>query len=247
MKHGKCHIGTSGWNYPHWKGTFYPKGLKGKEEFGYYSRHFHTVEINNSFYRLPSDGTVAAWYDNAPEGFVYALKASRYITHLKKLKTDTDSLDRFLAMAAGLKEKQGPLLFQLPPRWPRNTDRLAAFLDALPAGQRYVFELRDESWYHPEVYGLLSAAGCAFCIYELGGHRSPTEVCADFVYIRLHGPGDKYQGSYTNSQLRGWAKRCRHWMAEGRDVYIYFDNDQAGYAAFNAATLQDMLAGHTKG
>lgn len=246
MKKGKCYIGTSGWKYKHWKGTFYPEGLKDKEEFAYYCRHFRTVEINNSFYRLPAPATFTAWRDQAPAQFVYAVKASRFITHLKKLKADKTSLQLFLSGAARLHEKEGPLLFQLPPRWHRNAERLRDFLEALPAGHRYTFEFRDPTWYSPDIYELLKAANCAFCIYELAGHQSPMEITADFVYIRLHGPGGKYQGRYTPSQLQAWARRCRHWMAEGKDVYVYFDNDQAGYAAFNAAELQDMLMDRQK-
>jgi len=243
MKKGAYYIGTSGWKYKHWKGTFYPEGLKDKEEFDYYSRCFRTVEINNSFYRLPAAATFTAWRRKSPAGFTYAVKASRFITHLKKLKADKESLDLFLSRAGHLEEKEGPVLFQLPPGWQKNAERLEAFLAGLPEGPRYVFEFRNETGYSPDIYELLRNANAAFCIYELGGHQSPMEVTADFIYIRLHGPGNKYQGRYTSSQLQAWARRCRRWMAEGRDVYVYFDNDQAGYAAFNAAELQDMLAG----
>lgn len=244
MKKGKSYIGTSGWKYKHWKGTFYPEGLKDKEEFDYYVQRFNTVEINNSFYRLPTAATFAGWMNKAPASFVYAVKASRYITHLKKLKVDKDSLDLFFSRAAHLEKKEGPILFQLPPRWRLNLERFRSFLAALPKGHRYVFEFRETGWYNQEVYDEMKKYNCAFCIYELAGHQSPLTVTANFVYIRLHGPGaHKYQGSYSKTQLNTWAKRCSKWMEEGKDVYIYFDNDEQGYAAFNAFTLGEMLSG----
>lgn len=243
MKKGKLHIGTSGWKYKHWKGTFYPEGLKDKDEFNYYAQHFNTVEINNSFYRLPEIATFEAWGHKAPVSFVYAVKVSRYITHLKKLKVDKDSLDLFFSRTAHLGKKEGPLLFQLPPRWRLNLERFKHFLAALPAGRRYVFEFREPGWYNREVYDEMAKYNCAFCIYELAGHRSPIMVTSDFVYVRLHGPGaNKYQGSYSKRQLNAWAKRCNTWLDEGKDVYIYFDNDEKGYAAFNALTLARILS-----
>jgi uncharacterized protein YecE (DUF72 family) len=241
MKKGKIYIGTSGWHYKHWKGTFYPADIKQADQFSYYTRYFNTVEINNSFYMLPAAQTFKGWKEAAPARFLFSVKASRFITHMKKLKTDARSIRSFFTRAAKLENKLGPILFQLPPKWKINKERLADFLARLPKGNQYTFEFRDHSWYNDEIYGLLKKYNCAFCIYELEHHLSPLEVTADFVYIRLHGPGNKYQGSYTDAALKKWAKYCRQWQKEGKDVYVYFDNDQQGYAAFNAQRLISLV------
>ena len=234
------YIGTSGWHYKHWIGTFYPEGTKDAEQFSYYLKFFRTVELNNSFYRLPSKETFAGWRKAVPPGFIFAVKVSRYITHMKKLKDPKDSIRELFANALALKEKLGPVLFQLPPGWKINAERLEEFLKALPKGHRYVFEFRNESWYEKEIFDLLRKYNCAFCIYELNGHITPMEVTADFVYVRLHGPGAKYQGSYSDKVLQQWNRRFHAWMKEKKDVYVYFDNDQLGYAAFNAQYLSEL-------
>lgn len=239
---GKIYIGTSGWSYKHWRGTFYPADVKVKDHFPYYQKFFKTVELNNPFYHLPPKQTFINWKNTVDNDFVYAVKASRFITHMKKLKDPAESLANFLENVSGLEEKLGVILFQLPPGWKYNSDRFRKFLEALPAENRYVFEFRNDDWYNDEVYDLLERYNCAFCIYELAGHMSPHKVTADFVYIRLHGPtGNKYQGSYSKESLQGWAKKCNEWRADGKDVFVYFDNDEAGYAAFNAITLQNMI------
>ncbi len=242
-KSGIVHVGTSGWHYKHWLGTWYPEGVRPAEQFAYYKQHFHTVEINNSFYRLPSVECFEAWRKAAPRGFLFAVKASRYITHMRKLMEPERSYEPFMNNVAALKEKLGPILFQLPPRWKINTERLAAFLETLPRPKkrRYAFEFRNPTWYHDEVYALLEEHDCAFCIYELAGHLSPQKVTASFVYVRLHGPGAKYAGSYSDRQLKSWARKIRAHANEGRDVFVYFDNDEAGYAAFNAERLAQLL------
>jgi len=237
---GKVYIGTSGWSYKHWMGTFYPKGTKQKDRFAYYRECFKTVELNSPFYHLPPRQTFEKWKEEVPADFTYAVKASRYITHMKKLHDAGDSLGKFLDNALGLGQKLSIILFQLPPAWEINTERLGAFLKKLPKGNRYTFEFRNETWYTDEVYTLLEKHNCAFCIYELAGHLSPVKVTADYVYVRLHGPGDKYQGSYTDAVLRQWAERCKDWAKAGKDVYVYFDNDQEGYAAFNAIRLKEL-------
>ena len=199
------------------------------------------MEINNSFYRLPSERALEAWRDTVPPGFLFAVKASRFITHLKKLKDPERSLVSFLDRIALLGEKLGTTLFQLPPRWRYDAARLAAFLTALPGKYRYTLELRDRSWINAEALDLLSAHGVAFCIYELAGYLSPREVTADFVYIRLHGPGGAYQGQYDRQTLTAWAEAMAAWSRQGREVFCYFDNDEAGYAAQNALQLQEMF------
>jgi uncharacterized protein YecE (DUF72 family) len=238
----RIHIGTSGWHYGHWRGPFYPEDLPQRRFLEYYMARFHTVEINNSFYQLPKAETLILWRDTVPQGFVFTAKASRYITHMKKLKDPEESLAKFLERVAVLGRKLGPILFQLPPKWRMNLERIREFLAALPPDHRYAFEFRDQSWYRPEVYEALSEYQTAFCIYELAGHLSPKQVTADFVYIRLHGPGNAYQGRYEPRVLAGWAGAVSAWARQGKDVFFYFDNDEAGYAVQDAARLQEMLA-----
>ncbi|KEO72279.1 DUF72 domain-containing protein [Anditalea andensis] len=240
-KKGKMYIGTSGWHYKHWKGTFYPEGTKDAQQMEYYLQHFDTVEINNSFYKLPSTTTFEKWKEAVPDDFIFAIKGSRFITHMKKLKVQRENIEKFFNGTDRLEEKAGPILFQLPPGWKINAERLKDFLGQLPKDYRYTFEFRNDTWYDEKIYDLLKTNNCAFCIYELAGHISPMEITADFVYIRLHGPGDKYQGSYDHATLQSWADRCRGWQNEGKDVFVYFDNDQEGYAAFNAKTLIEMV------
>jgi len=241
MKSGKAFIGTSGWKYRHWEGTFYPANLKKKDQLQYFTAYFDTVELNNSFYRQPTLQNFEAWEAQSPAHFTYAVKANRYFTHLKKLNVSRNEIVEFLDASLGLGKKLGPILFQLPPKWQINTDRLERFLEILPSGYRYTFEFRNETWYHEAVFSLLKQYDCAFCIYDLGGHQSPIVATADFVYIRLHGPGEKYQGSYSRSALTKWAELCNAWLQENKDVYLYFDNDQEGYAAFNAIELKKMM------
>jgi uncharacterized protein YecE (DUF72 family) len=239
----KVYIGTSGWHYKHWVGTYYPEGTKPAGQLPLYIKDFKTVELNNPFYRLPSKDTFVNWRKAVPADFLFSVKASRFITHMKKLKEPKEALHEFLNHASGLKEKLGPVLFQLPPHWQLNLERLEAFLKLLPKKYRYVFEFRNETWFDPAVIKLLKAHNCAFCIYELNGFITALEVTADFVYVRLHGPGAKYQGSYSSQTLKQWARRCQQWLRQEKDVFVYFDNDQAGYAAFNAQTLLKLLAG----
>ena len=222
-------------------GPFYPSNLRPADYLGHYARHFATVEINNTFYHLPKAEALATWRDATPEGFVFACKASRYITHMKKLRDPQESSKRFFAAMETLEEKLGPILFQLPPRWRLNLDRLSAFLKALPTGRRIAFEFRDESWFSPAVYELLARHKIALCIYELAGNLAPIEVTADFVYLRLHGPGGAYRGSYDDHTLAAWAARLLTWCKSGLDAFVYFDNDEAGYAVRDAQRLGAMV------
>lgn len=232
-------IGTSGWAYSHWRGPFYPVELDEAQWLGYYASHLPSVEVNRSFYRLPARAQFAAWREQTPEGFVFAVKASRFITHMKKLSAPGHTLPPLLEAVAGLGDKLGPLLFQLPPRWRPDLDRLAAFLAALPQGMRTAFELRDPRWHRDAVLDLLSRHNAAFCVYELAGFASPRAITADFVYLRLHGPGAAYSGRYDRRALAGWAG----WLGEQKvaTAYVYFDNDEAGYAVQNALELRAML------
>jgi uncharacterized protein YecE (DUF72 family) len=237
---GRFFIGTSGWHYPHWRGVFYPARLPAEQWLAHYALHFDTVEINRSFYRLPGAEAVAAWRGAVPAGFRFAVKASRYITHMKKLKDPRDSLAAFRRVARGLGRRLGPVLFQLPPNWRVDPGRLAGFLAALPRSWRCAFELRDPSWHCPEVYALLRRHPAAFCIYDLGGFTAPPEMTADFAYLRLHGAGEPYAGRYGTRRLRDWAAAIRGWGRAG-DVYVYFDNDEAGYAVADALELRRLL------
>jgi uncharacterized protein YecE (DUF72 family) len=243
MRQGRqaVHIGTSGWHYGHWRGPFYPENLAPEDFLPFYAARFPTVEINNSFYQLPSESTLEKWRDTVPPGFIFAVKASRFITHMKKLKDPERSLAPFLERVALLKDRLGPVLFQLPPRWRFNRDRLADFLAALPGPWRYTLEFRDPTWINDRTLDLLAKHRVAFCIYELNGYLSPRETTADFVYIRLHGPAGAYQGRYDARTLEGWAGAIDTWRDQGREVFCYFDNDEAGYAAANARELQEMV------
>jgi uncharacterized protein YecE (DUF72 family) len=160
---------------------------------------------------------------------------------MKKLNLDKQGIKKFFTSVKKLNTKLGVILFQLPPRWKVNTERLKAFIKVLPKKYRYAFEFREHSWHNEQVYDILRAGGCSFCIYELERHLSPLEVTADFVYVRLHGPGNKYQGSYSLKTLKEWSARCKEWQRQGKDVFVYFDNDQEGYAAFNALTLKKLV------
>lgn len=242
MANTGIYIGTSGWHYKHWKKNFYPDGLREADWLTYYCKTFNTVELNNSFYRVPAASTFEKWRTSVPSGFDFAVKANRYITHSKKLQDLKESTADFVQRASQLENKLGPILFQLPPHWKINADVLANFAATLPRGIRYVFEFRNPTWYQPRVYEVLREHNCAFCIYQLAGHISPLEVTADFAYVRLHGPGGKYQGKYTDADLSAWSKRCLTWRESDKAVYIYFDNDQHGYAVENAKTLMAMIS-----
>lgn len=237
----RVHIGTSGWHYKHWCGPFYEARLPASKMLACYLQHFDTVELNNTFYRLPTRAALEAWYAQTPNHFCFAAKASRFLTHNKKLREPENALLNLLPLLEILKEKLGPILFQLPPKWRVNPERLDEFLGALPTNHRYTFEFRNPTWDMPEVYEILRRHRAAYCIYELAGFHSPLEVTTDFAYVRLHGPGGKYQGSYSEARLRTWAVRIREWQQTLRGVYVYFDNDQAGYAAQNALELKRLV------
>ncbi len=243
MPRSKIYIGTSGWLYRHWIGKFYPEKSNAKRQWEFYSNHFDTIEINNTFYKLPPPTVFESWYDNSPKKMLFTIKANHFITHARKLTQPEEPITRLFGSIAPLKEKLGPILFQLPPKWKVNVTRFKEFLEALPRGYRYAFEFRNHTWYDEEIYQLLQNHNCAFCIYNLEHHLSPMKVTADFVYLRLHGPTEfKYQGSYSNAALKKWAKQCLTWQKEKKEVYVYFDNDQEAYAAFNALTLKQFIA-----
>lgn len=237
----KVHIGTSGWHYRHWVGPFYPPGTRTRDFLALYARHLCAVEINNSFYKLPKPETFAAWRAGSPPGFVFAVKAPRYITHMTKLSQPARDIAWSFPRFGMLAEKLGPILFQLPPRWRANAERLEAFLAALPPGHRYAFEFRDPSWFAPAILDLLARHNAALCLHHMHGFAAPIAVTADLVYVRLHGPEPGYRGSYDEASLAEWAARIHGWRVEGRTVHCYFDNDDSGFAVRDALRLCRMV------
>ena len=240
-RRAEIRIGTSGWHYRSWVGPFYPHDAKPPQFLGHYTERFDCVEVNNTFYRLPQRKTVEAWTEQAPKGFLFAVKANRFITHMKKLKDPVEPIRRMFSVVDGFGGKLGPILFQLPPGWRVNVERLAEFLAALPRDHRYAFEFREESWLCEEVFETLRQTNAALVLYDFDGRQPPERITADFVYVRLHGPVGRYGGSYSDDALSRWARKARAWRREGRAVYVFFDNDQKGYAAADAARLQTML------
>lgn len=238
------HVGTSGYVYEHWKGAFYPADLPKSRWFSYYAERFGTVEVNNTYYRLPTEKSVARWREQAPPGFRYVFKAHRYITHYRRLLRPEEPLAKLFGALRPLREQTAAVLFQLPDGVPRDDDRLRAFLRALPHGWRAAFELRDRSWFAPEVLDLLGEHGAAFCVHDWPGSRPvPVETTADLVYLRFHGVERAYQGRYGPHRLTPWLDRIRRWRKGRHDVLVYFNNDERAYAAQDAAWLAAKVEG----
>jgi uncharacterized protein YecE (DUF72 family) len=239
-------IGTSGYVYPHWrKGAFYPHGLRPQDELAYYSGVFRTVELNNPFYRLPTVETLERWRDSTPEDFVFAVKASRFISHVKRLHDVAEPLGEFLALATRLGSKLGPLLVQLPPNLHLDLPRLHDFVAILPMQHQWVIEFRHPSWQAPSVYETLARCGVALCV-PVGGRIQPDLVTtASFTYIRVH-RGVEGKGYLGKDGLRPWAARIRALTRAGKDVYVYFNNDLGGYAVTDAILLREMLIGASR-
>lgn len=238
---GQLRIGTSGWVYKHWLDIFYPRRLSSSEQLQFYAQHFDTVEVNNSFYRLPSRAVFEAWAEAAPPGFLYAVKGSRYLSHLKKLKDPEEPLALLMERAGGLGDKLGPILFQLPPGWYANLERLGIFVAALGAFpcQRYTLEFRDRTWLQPAVYDLLEHAGIALCLPVGWGVPLDVRLTAPWTYIRMHSGSESV--GYGEEELRLWAGRVADFRKQGADVYVYFNNDPDGHALRDAERLRAML------
>jgi len=237
------YIGTSGWYYDHWRGRFYPEKLEKSKWLEFYSNYFTTVEQNSSFYRLPQEATFASWRDSSPEGFLFAVKVSRFITHIKRLKGCQEPLDTFIGRAKILAPKLGPLLYQLPPSVHRSDEVLMAFLDILPNGLKHVFEFRHESWLDEEVFAVLRKYNAGFCVFDMPRLSCPLVATADFAYIRFHGSLSLYSSAYTDDELAGWAERIRRLASGLKEVYVYFNNDTEAFAIANAMTLRNYLEG----
>ena len=242
---GGARVGCSGWSYKHWRGPFYPESLPARRWFEHYSSVFDTVEINNSFYRLPTEKAVAGWAAQAPPGFVYALKLGSFGSHRMKLRDAESWLPNHLDRLDRLGPSAGPTLVQLPPRWRRDAARLDEFLAAAPATRRWAVELREPSWLHDEVYEVLRRHGAALCLHDLlTGH--PWELTTDWTYVRFHGPNaaeHPYQGRYGPARLAPVADRLGAWLATGVDVYAYFNNDDSAFAVQDARWLAQRLGG----
>ncbi|OQX92954.1 MAG: hypothetical protein B6D58_00230 [candidate division Zixibacteria bacterium 4484_95] len=239
---GNIHIGTSGFSYEHWKERFYPDDVKSKEWLEYYCRFFDTVELNSTFYHLPSEKVVQSWHKRTPKDFTYAVKASRYITHRLKLVDIKEPLKIFYRRASLFKSKLGPILFQLPPSLKLNLERLESFCKFLKKGHRHVIEFRHESWHDDDVIILLRKHNICACFVSMPGLESIEEVTSDFVYVRFHGAAQLYASKYTDKQLTVWAMLFREYLNQNLDVYAYFNNDYNAYAIENALKLKEMLS-----
>jgi uncharacterized protein YecE (DUF72 family) len=233
------YIGTSGWHYDDWRGRFYPEKLPKAQWLEFYARHFSTLELNNTFYRLPKESVFQKWHDSSPEGFVLSVKVSRYITHIKRLKDCGDEIDRFISKAIILKDKLGPLLYQLPPGLHRDDDILKSFLSILPQEMKHVIEFRHESWFTEEVYDILRRHHTGFCAFDMPKLTSPLLTTTNFAYIRFHGSDSLYSSCYTDEELAKWAKKITELAQNLKAVYIYFNNDVQGYALKNAETIRN--------
>ncbi len=237
----KIRIGTSGWYYDHWKELFYPAGLPKSKWFEHYAQHFDTVEINNTFYQLPKQETLENWHKLAPKGFLYAVKANRYITHIKRLKDTSEELERFFKAVGILGEKLGPVLYQLPPSLHQDLDLLEAFIKLLPRKRNAIFEFRHNSWYSEDTFELLRKLKVGFCIHDMPGKESPRSIVSDIIYIRFHGSTGRYSGSYSKSALQNWAKWLKQQTKQARSIYTYFNNDAHAHAIKNAKQLKQQF------
>jgi uncharacterized protein YecE (DUF72 family) len=234
-------IGTSGWHYNHWRGIFYPENLPTKDWLNYYSRQFTTVEINNSFYRLPQETTFSNWRESVSLDFSFSVKTSRFITHIKRLKDSQEPMNTFILRASHLKNKLGPILYQLPSNFHRDDARLESFFEILDHKHQHVVEFRHVSWMDEEIYGLLRKYNVAFCIFDMPGFTSPLTITADFAYLRFHGRSNLYSSLYSDNELADWANKIRSFSSNLNQVFVYFNNDSAGFAVENALKLRKLL------
>jgi uncharacterized protein YecE (DUF72 family) len=239
-------IGCSGWNYTSWRGRFYPEALPPSKWLPYYSERFDTVEINNTFYRLPERSTFAAWRSQVPTDFVMAVKASRFLTHMKRLRDPGEPLARLFSRADALDGRLGPVLYQLPGTFHIDLVRLDAFLNALPRTWkrkrvRHVMEFRHPSWYVRDTFSLLAKRGIALCLHDKQGSEIAEPFVGPFVYIRFHGTSGHYSGSYSAEALDRWAHRIAEQAQDGRPAFAYFNNDPDAVATLNAGTLRSAI------
>lgn len=242
---GKLYVGTSGWSYNHWRGRFYPENLPQTGWLSYYAQHFDTVEINSSFYHLPKPSVFENWTRKTPDNFIFVVKVSRYITHIKRLKDSLEPFKLLLEAAKKLGNKLGPFLFQFPPRMRKDTERLSSFLESLSvnfgASYKYAFEFRDESWFCDDIYDVLSNYECAIIISSSPYFPYHEVVTGNFCYIRMHGGTELYSSNYSENELRKFALMIKKNLGRGIDTYVYFNNDANAYAVYNAKTLVRLI------
>lgn len=242
MLDSRLRIGCSGWQYKHWKASFYPLEIPQSRWLEYYATQFDTVEINNTFYRLPDAAAFDAWKARVPPGFLYAVKGSRFLTHMKKLKDPVEPLNRLFSRVRHLGRTLGPVLYQLPPRWSVDLPRLETFVRTLPGTRRHAIEFRDPSWYCDEVFDLLSRHGVALCLHDMAGSATGQISVGPFVYLRFHGP-IRYGGRYDDQTLNSWARWLTAQRETGRPIFTYFNNDTGAHAPRDARRLRALL-GH---
>lgn len=246
MLHKKLYIGTSGWGFKSWIGEFYPQKIAQHNMLKHYAKSFQTVELNNSFYRLPEKQSILNWKESTPDNFLFSCKASRYITHMKKLREPEQGIRHLFKSLEFFGKKLGPILFQFPPNWHLDLERLQNFIKALPENHRYTMEFREKSWLCQRVYDLLDQYKIALCFYDYRGYQSPEVATGDFIYVRLHGPEQQaYQGSYDGRTLAGYAQKFLRWLDEGKVVFCYFDNDRKACAPHDAKRLQESIERQT--
>jgi len=235
------YIGCSGWHYEHWRGLYYPEELPRSKWLSFYAQQFNTVELNNSFYHLPSEKAFSTWRESTPNNFVFAVKVSRFITHIKKLRNLGSAVDNFISRASCLREKLGPLLYQLPPSMKRNDELLQNFLSSLPPQYQHVVEFRHKSWIDDAVFDILRRRNVGLCVFDMPGFRCPLVATSDFVYVRFHGGEWLYSSSYSDEELSRWARGIAQLGQNIGACYIYFNNDAEAFAVSNAITLREFL------
>jgi uncharacterized protein YecE (DUF72 family) len=238
----RIRVGTSGWEYDGWRGDFYPADLPKDRWLEFYTRRFDTVELNASFYRLPLAATFRRWAQRVPAPFTFAVKASRYLTHIRRLREPEEPLSRLRERARQLGPHLGPYLYQLPPRWQPNRERFSAFLEAARSDVPQAVEFRDRRWYEPAILELVAASGMALCLHDMTGSATDHRPVGPFVYVRFHGAGARYGGRYPDDALQAWADRMVGWAADGLPVWAYFNNDIGGHAPRDADRLRTEVA-----
>ena len=237
----KYYIGCSGWHYDHWRALYYPEGLPKSKWLQFYAKEFSTVELNNSFYHLPSEKAFVTWRESTPDDFLFAVKVSRFITHIKRLRNLDSAVENFLSRASLLKGKLGPLLYQLPPNMKRNDEVLENFLISLPQEYQHVFEFRHESWIDEPVFCILQRYNAGLCVFDMPGFSCPLVATTHFAYIRFHGSHGLYSSCYSNGELSQWAQKIVQLDEKVKAVHIYFNNDAEAFAVRNALSLTKFI------
>ena len=238
----KYYIGCSGWHYDHWRALYYPEGLPKSKWLQFYVKEFSTVELNNSFYHLPSEKAFVTWRESTPDNFLFAVKVSRFITHIKRLRNLDSAVENFLSRACLLQDKLGPLLYQLPPNMKRNDEVLENFLSLLPQKYQHAFEFRHDSWIDDSVFHILQQYHVGLCVFDMPGFTCPLVATTDFAYIRFHGSHSLYSSCYSDEELSQWAQKIIQLDEKAKAVYIYFNNDAEAFAIRNALTLAKFIS-----